>query len=108
MTTEPARPRRATISNPAAARALFDNRQRHILAPFLSGPRTISQAALETGTRLGTVAAMVSRLVSVGLLRSLDTVRQSGKVVARYAAIADELFVPLDVSEEFLMRPETQ
>lgn len=51
---------------------------------------------------------MVSRLVSVGLLRSLDTVRQSGKVVARYAAIADELFVPLDVSEEFLMRPETQ
>jgi hypothetical protein len=102
------RPRRATISNPAAARVLFDNRQRNIFAPFLVGPRTISSVAEETGTLLGTVAAMVKRLLALGVVESVDTVRQSGKQVTRYATVADELFVPLDVSEEFLMLPEAQ
>jgi hypothetical protein len=99
-------PHRLIVRDVEAVKALFDNRQRAMLAPFFLGRATVSDAASQTEALPTTMLYFVRRMVKCGLLISIDEVRRSGKPVKRYCTSAKEFLVPVDMSEDFLLYPE--
>jgi hypothetical protein len=100
------RPRRISITEPETVKALFDNRQRAMLAPFFAGPTTITEAADLTSSLPTTMLYFVRRMVKSGALIHVDEVRRSGKLVKRFCTAADELFMPIEAAEDVLLVPQ--
>jgi hypothetical protein len=100
--------KRFTVQDRNAAKTIFDAKQRNLFRPFLEGPCTISDAAKVTEATIATVSAFVKRCVRQELLRGSDQVLRAGRSVWRYQSVAEELFIPLELAEEFLLLPERQ
>jgi hypothetical protein len=99
------RVQRLEVRDPEAAKALFDTKQRVLFAPFFAAPTTVSEAAEATSTLPSTMLYFIRRMVALGLLEVTDQVRRSGKLVNQYRAAADEYYLPIEVTEEFLLWP---
>jgi hypothetical protein len=103
--TTPIRSETFEVRNPEAIKALFDNRQRSLLAPFFQ-PTTITEAAHAVDALGTTMLQFVRRMVRFGVLEHVDTARRSGKRVRQYQTVANELFIPIDLAEDVMMTPE--
>jgi hypothetical protein len=99
------RPKRKTITDGDAVKALFDNHQRTLLAPFFAGPISVTEAAELADALPTTMLYLVRRLVKSGILHEVDQVRRSGKLVRRYETVAREFFIPIDISNDLLVQP---
>jgi hypothetical protein len=97
---------RLTVTDKETVIALFDNRQRWMLGPFFAGPTTVSAAATETSSLAPTMLYFVRRMVRSGVLTQVDQVKRNGKRVSRYEISANELFIPVDAAEEYMVLPE--
>ncbi len=99
------RPHTVEVRHAEAIKALFDNKQRTLLAPFFE-PVSIAEAAVAVDALPTTVLQYVRRMVKFGVVTRIDIVRRHGKRVQRYQTVADELFVPLNLCEEVMLLPE--
>ncbi len=102
---ERVRPKRMVLTDLDAVKALFDNHQRTLLAPFFEGPISVTEASEQAGALPTTMLYLVRRLVKSGVLHEVDQVRRSGKLVRRYETVAKEFFIPIDVSDDLLVQP---
>lgn len=91
-------PRTAVVRDERQARLLLDATTRAQLAPFLGRPRSVGEAAADTGEKSNTVFRRVRRFEAAGLVEVAETVPRRGRPLRRYRAIADVFFVPFEAS----------
>jgi hypothetical protein len=68
------------------------------LEPFLGHPRTITQAAKETGEKANTVLSRVRRFVRLGLLEVAQDTKRKGRSIKTYQTTAEIFFVPYEAT----------
>jgi hypothetical protein len=88
------------IRKASAAAALIDPFRRRIVWSFLMCPRSVAEAAAETGIPLKQLHYHAQRLVRLGLLKIVDTRRRTGRPVKIYKAVAESYFVPHELAHE--------
>lgn len=82
------------VVNTKAAELLTDWRQRRFLEPFVPGPTSMSEAAEVLGVKLSAMHYRVGRLLELGLLEVVGSVKRKGRAVKLYGPTAREFFVP--------------
>lgn len=89
---------RQKVVNSRAAELLTDWRQRRFLEPFIPGPTSMSEAAEVLGVKLNAMHYRVGRLLDLGLLEVVGSVKRKGRAVKLYGPTAEEFFVPFAVT----------
>ncbi len=100
--------KRLEITNRETAKALFDIKQRTMLAPFFDSSLSISDAAAATGTLPTTMLYFVRRMIDQRVLVSGESETRNGRTVRRFITAAREFYVSADIVDELLIVPERQ
>jgi len=77
---------------------LLDARTRTQLEPFLGTPRSVADAARQSGEKPNTVLRRVQRFAQAGLLEVADSVPRRGRPIRLYRAVAEVFFVPFEAT----------
>lgn len=85
------------LDEPKAALALTDLSQLPLLAMFLRGEATVSQAAERLGTDLDEVYYRVRKLERFGILEVVSQEKRKGRPIKHYRATARAFFAPFAV-----------
>ena len=86
-----------TIRDVKTAAFLINPTNAEHLAPFMTGDKTLSEAAAELGISKSLMSYWLKKLERFGLVRTVRTEKQGRHKVAVYAACADAFIVPLDL-----------
>lgn len=77
-----------------AVDTLLDLKSIRCLGPFLRGPRTLSQAAVELDMSTSTLAYRIKKLEDAGLITRVSPRERAGMAMPRYRASGQLLFLP--------------
>ncbi len=69
-------------------------------AELFGQERTIAEVAKKLEMKLNAVAYRVERMMDVGILKIVRTVKQRGRSVNVYTTVTDKLFMPFDMTPE--------
>lgn len=87
------------LTNPKAAQVLIDAESRRWFMPFFNQSNTISQAARQLGESPNSVLYRVKTWCKLGLLEVVASETQRGRIIKRYASVAQEFFMPYQISQ---------
>lgn len=96
--SQPDWPATTEITDPAAIALLLDLRSLRALSPFLSGPRTLSDAAARLRLAPSTLAYQLGKLVAHGLVVRYDVIARPGRPMPRYRSVAQRLTIPVSAA----------
>lgn len=87
------------VHDPRAARFVADAKASRFLEPFMGRERTASAVAAELGVNVSSVLYRIDQLLDLGLLQVARTEPRRGRAVKHYRAVADEFFVPFELTD---------
>lgn len=85
------------IENPEVGTFLADPASSEHLAPFMSGDRSLTEAAVELGISKSLMNYWVQKLLKLGLIRVVRVVKRGRHNVSIYTATAEAFLVPIDL-----------
>jgi DNA-binding transcriptional regulator GbsR (MarR family) len=95
--TEAAQSHERVITDPKVAAFLIDPVSSEHLSPFMTGEKSLAQAALELGISKSRMSYWVKKLLGFNLITIVRIEKQGKHNVSIYAASAEVFTVPLDV-----------
>lgn len=87
-----------TVTDPEVAVVLMQPRAQRVLAPFMTGERSVGEVAAATGTSTQSVGYWVKRFTNLHLLRCTRTRPRRGRPIRCYRATAAGFFVPFGMT----------